>query len=61
VIGFGGLDFTRHTTPALSTVSIDRPAIGRQAAEVILARVEGGHVPGQVVDVGFQIIDRGTT
>jgi LacI family transcriptional regulator, gluconate utilization system Gnt-I transcriptional repressor len=61
IMGFGGLDFTRHTTPALSTVSVDRPAIGRLAAEVILARIEGEQSSGQVVDVGFQITDRDTT
>jgi len=61
IMGFGGLEFTRHTTPALSTVCIDRPAIGRLAAEVILARIEGTRQPGQIVDVGFEICDRGTT
>ena len=61
IVGFGGLEFTQHTYPALSTVSIDRPAIGRRAAEMILARVEGREVPERVVDVAFQIVDRQTT
>ena len=61
LVGFGDLEFTSHTTPALSTVRVDRAAIGRQAAELILARIQGAAQAGTVVDVGFEIIDRGTT
>jgi LacI family gluconate utilization system Gnt-I transcriptional repressor len=61
IIGFGGLEFTEHTFPALSSVAVDRAGIGRRAAEEILARIEGNAKPGKVIDVGFTIIDRGTT
>jgi LacI family gluconate utilization system Gnt-I transcriptional repressor len=61
VMGFGGLEFTEHTSPPLSTVSIDRSAIGRLAAEVILARIAGESPREKVIDVGFRIVDRGTT
>ncbi|MCC6194162.1 MAG: substrate-binding domain-containing protein, partial [Burkholderiales bacterium] len=61
IIGFGDLDFARHTVPALSTVRVDRAAIGRQAADLILARIDGREPPARVVDVGFEIVDRGTT
>ena len=61
ILGFGGLEFTAHTFPALSTVAVDREGIGRLAAEEILARLEGREEPGRVVDVGFTIVDRGTT
>ena len=60
-MGFGGLEFTQHTSPPLSTVSVDRSAIGRLAAEVILARIAGESPPERVIDVGFRIVDRGTT
>ena len=61
LIGFGGLEFAQHTYPALSTVRVDRAAIGRRAAEVILARI-GGETPSEkVIDVGFTIVDRQTT
>ena len=61
IIGFGGLEFAEHTSPALSTVRIDRTAIGRKAADLLLARIEG-RVPAEpLVDVGFQIVDRQTT
>lgn len=61
LVGFGDLEFAQHTYPALSTVRIDRAAIGQRAAELILARIEGNVPPEKVVDVGFTIIDRQTT
>src|SRR6185436_40720 len=53
IMGFGGLEFTEHTFPALSSVTVDRAGIGRRAAEEILARFEGDAKPGKVIDVGF--------
>jgi LacI family gluconate utilization system Gnt-I transcriptional repressor len=61
IMGFGGLEFTEHTFPALSSVAVDRAGIGRRAADEILARFEGHAKPGKVIDVGFTIADRGTT
>jgi len=60
IVGFGDLDFAAHTFPPLSTVRIDRPAIGRIAAEALLARIEGRPVE-RIVDIGFHMIERGTT
>ena len=61
LIGFGDLEFASQTSPALSTVRVDRAAIGRQAAELILARTDGVDVQTKVIDIGFEIVDRGTT
>lgn len=61
VMGFGDLEFAADTVPALSTVRIDRHAIGRIAAESLLARLEGKAAPAKVIDVGFQVIARATT
>lgn len=61
IIGFGGLEFTRHTAPAISTVEIDRAAIGRLAAESLIGRLQGERTRAQVIDVGFRIVDRETT
>jgi LacI family gluconate utilization system Gnt-I transcriptional repressor len=61
LMGFGDLEFAQHTYPALSTVRIDRAAIGRRAAELILARIDGQTPSEKVVDVGFTIVDRQTT
>jgi LacI family gluconate utilization system Gnt-I transcriptional repressor len=61
VIGFGGLEFSPHTVPALSSVAVDREAIGRRAAQMILDRIENSAAAGGVVDVGFRILERETT
>ncbi|MDR3439526.1 LacI family DNA-binding transcriptional regulator [Telmatospirillum sp.] len=61
VIGFGDLDFAAFTVPALTTVRIDRFAVGRLAAEAILSRLAGEPVAEKVIDVGFQIIEREST
>lgn len=58
VMGFGDLNFAAHTYPALSTVRIDGPAIGRRAAECLLARIDGKQVEHPVVDLGFEVIRR---
>ncbi len=58
VFGFGDLAFARDTHPALTTVRVDGTAIGRQAAEFILARVRGETVVQRVIDMGFSIVSR---
>ncbi len=60
IVGFGDLDFAAHTFPPLSTVRIDRTAIGRRAADALLGRIEGKDVE-RIADIGFQVIERGTT
>jgi len=60
IVGFADLDFAAHTFPPLSTVRIDRPAIGRRAAEALLGRIEGRPVE-RIVDIGFHVMARGTT
>jgi LacI family gluconate utilization system Gnt-I transcriptional repressor len=60
IVGFGDLVFAAHTFPPLSTVRIDRSAIGRLAAEALLGRFE--EKPSErIIDIGFQIMERGTT
>lgn len=61
VIGFGDLDFSGSTFPALSTVSIKHREIGSLAAEAILARLNNQPIPERVIDIGFEIIERGST
>lgn len=61
VCGFGNADFAAHLFPSLSTVLIDGPAIGRCAAQLVLARCRGETVAQPVVDVGFRIVERGST
>lgn len=61
VCGFGNADFAAHLFPALSTVLIDGPQIGRLAAQMVLARCRGEEVAQRIVDMGFRIVERAST
>lgn len=61
IFGFGDQSFAADTFPALSTVRIDRPRMGRLAAEALLTRITGEPVTEPVIDLGFDIIERETT
>lgn len=61
VCGFGNADFAAHLVPSLSTVLIDGPAIGRLAAQLVLARCRGEAVQQPIVDVGFSVVERQST
>ena len=58
VMGFGDQDFAAHTSPALTTVRVDRSALGHAAAQAILARFGGAPAPPAVTDLGFEIVRR---
>ena len=58
VIGFGDQDFAAEVVPALTTVKVDRAELGRDAAQVVLARLSGGPEPPAVRDVGFTLVRR---
>ena len=60
-MGFGDLDFAAHTSPAISSIHIDKRAIGIQAANALLARIEGRPLEEKIIDVGFSLIERETT
>ncbi|MBX3012590.1 MAG: LacI family DNA-binding transcriptional regulator [Caldilineaceae bacterium] len=40
VIGFDNIDLTQHTTPALTTMRVDKVGMGRLAAQLLINRVE---------------------
>ena len=61
ICGFGNADFAAHLLPAMTTVLIDGPGIGRLAASMVLARCRGEAVARPVVDVGFRIVERAST
>ena len=58
VCGFGDQDFAAHIDPPLTTVRIDGREIGRVAAELLLARLQGREPPERSVDVGFELVRR---
>jgi LacI family gluconate utilization system Gnt-I transcriptional repressor len=60
ICGFGDFDAGRAAEPPITTVSVDGNAIGRQAAELLLARMAGA-AAGPGVRVPFRILPRGST
>lgn len=58
VVGLGDLDFAADTEPALTTVRIDGTAIGREAANFIVARARGESPHDSVLDIGFELVKR---
>jgi LacI family transcriptional regulator, gluconate utilization system Gnt-I transcriptional repressor len=61
VIGYGDQNFARDTTPPLSTMRIDGTRIGSLAATMLVNRIENGPDTEQMVDVGFNLIERDST
>lgn len=61
VIGFGNQNFSPFTLPALSTVEVNRPYLGKQAAEALVARIDNKPLPTKSIDIGFEIIARDST
>ena len=60
VIGFGDQDFAAQTHPPLTTVRIDREALGQQAAQALLVGFAKSGPSNAVHDVGFEFIRRGS-
>ena len=61
IMGFSDEEIASHLNPALTTVRIARHEMGRRAAELLLSRL-GGELGSQPpIDVGFEIVQRGTT
>lgn len=59
VIGFGDQDFSAHTYPPLTTIRVDRDALGKAAANALLRRFTAEMPqPTETIDVGFQLIRR---
>lgn len=61
VVGFGDQEFATSVEPQLTTVKVDREALGAAAAKALLDQLEGQEVDARVVDVGFEIIRRKST
>ena len=61
ISGFDDLPIAASIVPALTTVRIDRTAMGRRAGEVLLHRLAGNKPRAKIVDVGFEIVERGST
>ncbi|WP_245155729.1 LacI family DNA-binding transcriptional regulator [Paracoccus ravus] len=58
VMGFGDQEFAADLNPALTTIRIDRAALGARAAEAMMARIDGREDVERRIDIGFEVIDR---
>lgn len=61
ICGFGNAEFAVHMFPSITTVHVDGPDIGRRAAQMIVDRCEGRPIARRIVDMGFSLIERGST
>lgn len=61
VVGFGDQEFATSVEPQLTTVKIDRQALGAAAAKALLDQLEGREIGPRIIDVGFEIIQRKST
>lgn len=61
IAGFDDLELAAHVHPALSTVRVDRNRIGAAAGDLVLAALRGEDIRGNRVDVGFEVVVRGST
>lgn len=60
--GFGNFELGAMCEPALTTVNLEGPGTGREAASFLLRRLAGeAPTPANRVKVPFQIIERATT
>lgn len=61
VMGFGDMPIARAASPRLSTVRIRRAEMGERVGQMLLARLAGEDPGAQLVDIGFDVIERGST
>ncbi|SFN52390.1 LacI family DNA-binding transcriptional regulator [Variovorax sp. OV329] len=58
IAGFGDFDEASVCVPALTTVRVPRYEIGRRAAEMLVARLDGKSTRSRRVDLGFELVRR---
>lgn len=61
IVGFGDQELSRSVEPPLTSVRVDRPALGEAAAKALLDQLEGREAGPRIIDIGFEIIEREST
>ncbi len=61
VAGFGDSPASQWVQPALTTVSYPMSDIGTKSGQLLLARLRGEAIDNAQADLGFQIMERGST
>ncbi len=58
IVGMGDLEIASQTIPKLTTLRIPSYEIGRDAAQMIISKLDGKKLKSRVIDHGFRIIER---
>jgi LacI family transcriptional regulator, gluconate utilization system Gnt-I transcriptional repressor len=61
IAGFDDVALASQLDPPLTTVRVPMREIGRRAAHILLQKMEGGKPAARIVDLGFEIVERGST
>lgn len=61
IASFDDLAILQHMSPSITSLQIPRIAIGHEAAEIIINRIEGRETDLVAKDLGFSIIRRKST
>ena len=61
IIGFDNIPESRLHTPRLSTINIDKQALGKQAVNTILERIDSPHLPSRYIYLKNNVVIRETT
>ncbi len=58
IVGFNDLEFMAATVPTLTSVRTNRYEMGRDAATMLVERIEGRQAREPIVDLGFTVMER---
>jgi LacI family transcriptional regulator len=62
IVGIDDLELSAHVTPALTTVHLPTSELGRQAAELVLARLAGGAAGApEAIELPIALVQRHST
>lgn len=59
--GFNDLEYAGFASPAITSVRVPRYEIGYRAIDMIIRASGSGAYPAKVVDLGYQLVERGST
>lgn len=61
IAGFDDVDLAAQLDPPLTTVRIPMREIGQKTAQLLLERAQGLEPQSRIIDLGFEIVSRGST
>jgi LacI family gluconate utilization system Gnt-I transcriptional repressor len=61
IVGFNDLEFMAAAVPPITSVRTNRYEMGRDAISMVMAAIDGERPEAPVVDLGFQLMVRGSS